>query len=153
MDENNDFLNEAGSIEDSISISVPQFRNWNPTEFYDYESEIFDYEKLEELNKSTNSARLGLFQITDKINTIERHEKAARLAYERSHRRAYMRSSQKTEAARKAHADLQCEQLEDKYVVLEQVKQELLRNSHAIRKELEVLQAIGNNLRQQLKVE
>lgn len=153
MDEDNEFLDEAKTFEESVSLTVPQFRKWDTSTFYDYEHQIADYEQLEELNKATTAARVALFKITDKINEVERLEKAAKIKYERKHRREYMKAHQKTEAGRKAYADLQCEELENNAIVYEQVKQELVRTSNSLRLELQTLQALGNNLRMQLKVE
>lgn len=145
-----EFSREASEV---ISYELPEFRNWSSKNFYDYEHEIVDYEDLEKLNQAIRSARLALFQITDKINSCERVERLAKTEYERKHRRAYLQSKQKTETAKKAMADLECEDLEDKAIVYEQLRQELTRMSNSIRLELQTLQTLGNNIRQQMKME
>lgn len=152
MSEDNEFSNMR-SADDVPSYSVPQFKNAQSDRFYDYETNIFDYEHLDDLNMAIKNARLALFEITDKINEAERKEKHCKVKYEREHRRAYLKATQKTEKDRKAYADLQCEDLEDNAIVYEQVRIDLIRISNSIRLELQTLQALGNNIRQQMKME
>lgn len=147
-DEEYTTLDNAG-----ISVTLPSLKKWKSSSFYDYENQIIDYESLDSLNDSIKSARIALFKLTDAINQYERKEVDAKTEYEREWRRAYMRSNEKTDTARKARADLLCEQFEDPLIVNGQVKTELTRLSNSIRLELQTLQALGNNLRQQLKME
>lgn len=137
----------------AVAYSMPRMKNWKVNSVYDYDSNIYDYENIENLNSAINRARNSLFQITERINDYERREKIAKTKYEREWRRAYLKSNEKTESAKKIRADLECEELEDNTIVYEQVRNELNRLSNAIRLELQTLQALGNNLRQQLKVE
>lgn len=156
MSTEDDFNINAKTTDEVIGFreaTVPRFKGVNSDQFYDYEKQIFDYEHLEDLNKAIKNARLALFEITDKINAAERKEKSCKVKYERAHRRAYMEANQKTDGARKAHADLQCEHLEDSAIVYEQVRLDLVRISNSIRLELQTLQALGNNIRQQIKME
>lgn len=138
---------------DVVSYTLPQIKKWKSSKFYDYENEIFDYEQIEQLNSAIRSARYALFEITDKINDYERAEKLAKTKYDREWRRAYLNSNERTESAKKARADLLCEELENNVIVFEQVRGELARLSNSIRLELQTLQALGNNLRQQIKME
>lgn len=143
------------SMEDAVSVGEPlPFKKWRISHFYDYVEETgVDYESLSNLNESIRKARVALFRMTDAINSYEREETAAKKKYEHQWRRAYFKSSDKTDSARKTRADLLCEEYEDKYVVAGQLKSELVRAASAVRLELQTLQAIGNNLRQQLKME
>lgn len=143
---------DSGSY-DRATIILPKLKKWSQKKYYDYENEIVDYESLENLNRSVNQARLALFKVADMTNHYERLEKEAKLKYERAYRRAYLSSSEKTETAKKARAELQCEDLENEYISHEQVKTELIRMSNTLRLELQTLQAVGNNLRQQIKME
>lgn len=155
MSEDNDF-SDAKTTDEVIGFrdaTVPRFKGYNSSHFYDYENQVFDYEHLNDLNGAIKNARLALFEITDKINDAERKEKTCKVKYERAHRRAYIAANQKTDSARKAHADLQCEDLEDNAIVYEQVRLDLVRISNSIRLELQTLQALGNNIRQQIKME
>jgi len=134
------------------SINLPKFKTWDSSRVYDYEKEILDYEELEDLNRTINQARLALFKTTDSISRYEREEREAKLNYERAHRRELLRSTAKTADERRARADLMCEDLENEWIVKSQIKDELIRLSHTLRLELQALQGLGNNLRQQLKI-
>lgn len=138
---------------ETVKISIPTFKRWNIEQFYDYKKHIFDYEKIAELTTATDNARIALFEINEKINSAERKEKMCKVKYERAHRREYLKASNSTEAKRKAYADLQTEHLEDDVIVYEQVRMELVRASNTVRLELQMLQSVGNNLRQLLKME
>ena len=143
----------AVDVSEVVHFTVPKLRQWNSSQLYAYNDISADYESIEELNSAINKARKALFEINDKINGAERQERIAKTKYEREHRRAYLGSNEKTEAARKARADLLCEELENDTIIYEQVRGELVRMSNAIRLELQTLQSLGNNIRQQLKME
>lgn len=135
-----------------ISVTLPNFYKWKVKGIYDYDKMIVDYENLEDLAKATNKARQALFIITDKLNEYERKEKLAKMEYDRHFRREYLTSSEKTESAKRARAELKCEELENTWQTYVQLNSELIRLSHSMRQELQMLQSIGNNLRQQLKI-
>lgn len=135
------------------AINLPELKTWSASQIYDYTKQISDYEDLNQLGAATNAARIALFKITEKINQYERKEKTAKLQYDRAYRRAYLSSAEKTESMKRLRAELYCEDLENDYVVAEQLKNELSRMSYSLRLELQTLQAIGNNLRQQMKME
>lgn len=134
------------------SISLPNFKDWSSKKVYDFENEIVDYESLEKLNRTINQARLALFKTTESINRYDRAEAAAKLNYERAHRREFLRSTAKTESEKRQRASLMCEDLENEWLMQQQIKEELIRLSHTLRLELQTLQALGNNIRQQMKV-
>jgi hypothetical protein len=135
------------------SIVLPNIKNWGVEKLYDYRSQIIDHESLEKLNASINAARLALFRVADELNKAERAERKAKVEYDREWRRAYLRTVGKTETIKKANADLQCEELENRYIEHEQMKNELSRLSFTLRTELQTLQTVGNNVRQQMKME
>lgn len=137
----------------SIAITLPKLKKWSQKTYYDFEEQIVDYESLEKLNNAVNQARKALFRVADMINNYERLEREAKINYDRTYRRAYLSSTEKTETAKKARAELVCEELENEYISHEQVKIELIRMSNTLRLELQTLQAVGNNLRQQMKME
>ena len=139
--------------EPSYSITHPNFTKWSLKNLYDYSAQISDYETLQDLGSAINSARVALFRLTEKINEYERREKDAKIKYERSYRRAYLESTEKTEAQKRIRAELKCEELENEYLVAEQMKSELNRTANSLRLELQTLQAVGNNLRQQMKMD
>jgi hypothetical protein len=144
---------ENNSAYDKIGITLPKFKKWSQSTYYDYSTQVVDYDSLDQLNSSITAARLALFKVAEMINNYERLEKESKLNYERSHRRAYLASTEKTDTARKARADLQCEDLENEWLMNEQVRIELTRMSNSLRIDLQTLSAVGNNIRQQLKME
>lgn len=147
-DEDNDELNGSGEY----SIEIPEFREWEVSKFYDYSDLSADFEDLNNLNRQIAAARVALFKLSESINKAERKAKAAKSIYERSYRRKYMASAEKTENAKKISAEIQVEDLENRYMYYEQIVIEFNRAHYAVRQELTALQAVGNNLRQQIKV-
>ena len=135
------------------SISLPDFEAWGTKALYDYVQQISDYETLEDLGSTINAARFALFKVNDQINKYERKEKLAKTEYDRAYRRAYITSTEKTDSLKRTKASLQCEELENAWLVASQMKDELIRLSYSLRTELQTLQAIGNNIRQQMKME
>lgn len=140
------------SAYDRASINIPKFKNWSVADVYDFEKEIVDYETLEDLNRTINQARLALFKTGNSISKYERLEKAAKLEYDRARTRELLKSTAKTEGERRARADLQCEDLENEWLMAQQIREELVRFSYTMRLELQTLQGLGNNIRQQMKV-
>lgn len=139
--------------EDFTEFSLPDLQNWDSKKLYDHSKQISDYEDLHELGMAITAARVALFKVTQQINKYERQEKAAKVKYDRAYRRAYLKSMEKTEAMKRMRAELACEEIENDYIFAEQLKSELNRVAYALRLELQTLQAIGNNLRQQMKME
>lgn len=145
----------SDSIESRLSrdnIVLPKFKAWKLKDAYDYESEINDYESIEDLNSTINQARLALFKTTETISKYEQLERLAKVEYERAHRRELLKSTAKTAEERRARADLMCEDLENELLLQSQIKDELIRFSHTLRLELQTLQTLGNNIRQQLRI-
>lgn len=134
-----------------IEIIMPPMKEWDVSDDYDYTAFVDDYTSLQELGASIAQARMALFTWTEKINNAERMERDARTQYERAFRRAYLLSTEKTETAKKERAALVCEDLENEWIMYDQLKKEFERASAAIRTELQTLQSIGNNLRQQMR--
>jgi len=95
---------------------------------------------------------MGLFRVTDTINYYDREERRLKVIYDRAWRRAYIESNGRTDKERQYRADMVCESMEDDWIVASQLKAELIKVSQTIRMELETLQSIGNNLRQQMKM-
>lgn len=136
-----------------MSIELPTFKKWSQATYYDYQTQVVDYESLDHLNTSITAARLALFKVADMVNNYERLERESKLLYDRKYRRAYLASTEKTDTLKKARAELHCEDLENEWLMNEQVRIELVRMSNSLRIDLQTLQSIGNNLRQQLKME
>lgn len=143
---------EVQLSEFNAKINLPDFYQWKINQIYEYDSQVNDYESMEELSKSISKARTALFRLNDKINEYERKERVAKLEYERKYRREYLKSTEKTETAKRTRAELKCEELENEWIKNEQLTKELNRMAFAVRTELQTLQTIANNLRQQLKM-
>lgn len=133
------------------AIEIPDFREWKISKYYDYSNLSADYEDLQELNKQIAAARMAIFRLTESINSAEKKAKKAKMAYERSYRRKYIESREKNIADKKISAEIQVEDLENKYMYFDQILIELNRAHYTVRQELRSLEAVGNNLRQQLK--
>lgn len=144
--------NDDTTIYDRTSITLPDYKAWSAKKIYDFENEITDYESLEDLNRTINQARIALFKTTESINKYDRAESEAKLAYDRAWRREFLKSTAKTETEKRNRASLMCEDLENDWLMQHQIKEELIRLSHTLRLELQTLQALGNNIRQQMKV-
>lgn len=140
-------------MDDFDDATLPNLQDWDTRQLYDHSKQIADYEDLHQLGMAITAARVALFSVTQKINVYERKEKEAKIKYDRAYRRAYLKSIEKTEAMKKMRAELACEELENDYIFAEQLKSELNRMAYSLRIELQTLQAIGNNLRQQMKME
>lgn len=136
----------------SSKIILPDLLSWNSRSLYDYVEHIVDYEDLEKLGNAINNARLSLFKVTEKINEYDRKALLAKTAYEREYRRRYLTSNAKTDTQRKIRAELMCENLENDVLTYTQTKIELSRQANLLRTELETLQTISNNIRQQIKM-
>jgi predicted RNase H-like nuclease (RuvC/YqgF family) len=137
----------------SNPITSPKLIQWSTKQIYDHTEQIADYEDLEALGHAITAARIALFTLTEKINEYERKEREAKVRYDRAFRRAYLESIEKTESQKRMRAELTCENLENEYIAADQLKSELVRMSHSLRLELQTLQTVGNNIRQQMKME
>lgn len=137
----------------SEDFTLPDLKGFNIHDVYDYSLAETDYEDLNKLNEHVAHARVALFKVTEKINIAERKARVARLEYERAFNRQYLRSTAKTASDKKIFASIQCEELENTCVYFEQIEKELSRIASTLRMELQTLQGVGNNLRQQMKME
>lgn len=144
--------NEPSEEKSDYSIEIPDFKDWSISRYYDHADLAADFHDLEDLNRQIAAARSALFKLSEVINKSERKAKAAKVTYQRNFNRKYLQSSERTETAKKIRAEIQVEDLENKYMYFEQMTTELNRAHFAIRQELTALQAVGNNLRQQFKV-
>lgn len=138
-------------LADKYEITIPDIKSINVSKIYAYE-EFVDFEDMEAVNKALFSAKSALFTVTDKINSFENKLTRAKTAYNREWRRRYLSSTGKTDTARKMEADLYCENLEDDVIVYEQIREDLKRLSNILRIELQSLQTISSNLRQQIHI-
>lgn len=143
---------EEANYDASYSVTVPSYFSPKIDRYYDYDNLVVDYEDFGQLTEATNEARKALFEITSKLNGAERKESETRTKYDRVWRRAYLSSTKKTDTAKKAEASMIAEDAEDDLLKYSQARSEYNRMSNAIRMELQTLQAVGNNFRQQMKM-
>lgn len=136
----------------SYQVNIPTFYGITASRHYDYESMIVDYADFDQLTEAINAARIALVEITDKLNSVERKEAAAKTKFERVWRRAYLASTKKTDTAKKSEASMMAEDAEDEVLKYSQAKSEYNRLSSTMRMELQTLQVISNNFRQQMKM-
>lgn len=132
-------------------IVTPKTIKFNLSDDYKYSDNIIDYSDLEELNKAINQARVALLRLTEKINKYQIYENKAKKKYERAYNRAYIQSLEKTDSMKRMHASISCEDLENEHFKWEQYRYSLQRSAQAVRSEMEMLNTLSNNLRQQLK--
>lgn len=119
---------------------------------YDYDNNIYDYESMDHVTHAINKARRALFEITNDLNTVEAQHSRAKITHDRAYRRSYLdHHAIKPDSARRMTAEMECEEHEDQVIVYEQRKNELSRLANSMRIELQALQAISNNIRQQTK--
>lgn len=131
------------------NAKVPEFKEFEGV--YDYKNFIHDYGDLEKVDQATTKARKALFILTAAMNEASRKVSLFKAKRDRTWKRAYIVSDQKTDTLKKMWADLEVEDIDDELLVQEQYLSELNRESNALRLELQALQAIGNNIRQQVR--
>lgn len=136
----------------SANIVLPNFKEWKTKRFYDYEAAVIDYSTLEELNAAINAARIAAFKLNDAINIYERKAKEATINYDRAFSREFLLSTEKTESAKRMRAALKCELIENEKLQNEQIKDELIRTARVLNQEMNILNTLANNLRQQIKI-
>ena len=146
-------MDENDEEDNDLDFSMPSFKKWDVSKFYDYKNEILHYEDFQKLEESVKAARLANFKITKALISYSTKEEEAKVKYKRAWSRAYLNSNEKTDSAKKARADLACERLENDVLVNSRVRADLAKLSDTLKMELQMLQSIGNNLRQQLKME
>lgn len=153
LEELSDFAEEEATGYEAVTLKLPSLTVWSGKQIYNYSEQIADYHSLQELGAAISQARRSLFLLTDKINEYERKARLSKMEYDRTFRKEYLGSTEKTESAKRARAELRCEELENEWVKNDQLKNELIRMSYTMKTELQALQTIANNLRQQLKME
>lgn len=132
-------------------ISLPDVKSVDFRKLYAYENAV-DFETMEEVNRAIGEAKIALFEANNKLSRYEAKLAVAETGYKRAWRREYLSSGQKTDAARKTEADVNCEELEDEVIVHKQVREDLKRLAYALRIEMQSLQTVASNIRQQLNL-
>ena len=117
-----------------------------------YNPSFVDFEDLKALGDAINKAREGLYKVTQEISVTERKLRTVEYKYSVAIRRAMASSTQKTATDRKIEAEIANEELELNVLKARVTFEQLKRVADLLRSELQTLQTISNNLRQQLKM-
>lgn len=115
------------------------------------ENMLIDYEDTNAINTTINALRVAMFQVSKWIVSAERRERIIKANYDRKLNREYLTSTEKTDARKKAYAALMCEEEENELIYIQQAKSEMVRYSRLLDKEMETINTLSNNMRQQLK--
>lgn len=142
---------EKDDIKDNYKIELPDFRNVPTLKYYNYNDNIKDYSNFESLDKAINEARKSMFHINELLNKSEREAKNADLEYERNFRREFLSSNERTDGAKRARAALVCEKFENKKIMANQYKDELVKMSFLMKTEFQALQIMANNFRAEIR--
>lgn len=155
---NQDINNMEKKVEESsansdtpLDFTVPDIKSVTFKKFYDYEL-FADFDDMISVNKAIFHAKKGLFQVNAYLAHYEAKVNKAKTIYNRQWRREYLKSNQKTDTARKVNADMQCEELEDDVIVFEQLREDFKKLSYNLKIELQTLQTISSNIRQQINI-
>ena len=132
--------------------TVPKFRNFDLAARYDPISFSGDYEDMAQVTAALSAAPAALIGLTNELNIAERRARRAESKHQRFWRRSFLNSEGKTEAVRRARADLAAERYEDDFIFHDQLKLELVRSIRTMRDEISALESIANNVRAQTRL-
>lgn len=119
--------------------------------FYSLEKDATDYEDMVNLNKAIYDARVALIEVTNKINHLEYIESVTKAEYDKKLRNEILKADAKTATERKIKAEIACEDLFDRQFLAGKSKDMYKRIADTLRIELQALQVLSNNVRQQLR--
>lgn len=128
----------------------PDFAN-HPDAHY-VPDEGFDATDLIQVNRELNRARARVFRCSDILKTCQRTLAEAQSNYDRQMRRALVTITGGTAESRKALAEIQCEEFENRVVVGKQVVEEWRRRCSDARDDLKALENISHNVRASLDI-
>ena len=132
-------------------FTIPHLKTITVTNYYDFEL-FSDFEDLVQVNKAILYAKQALFRVNSKLSIYEGKVSAAKAAFNRKWRREYLKSKVKTDTGRKINADLECEDLEDEVIINEQIRDDFKKLSYILKTELQTLQTVSSNIRQQMSI-
>jgi hypothetical protein len=114
--------------------------------------EEFDATDLMQVNRELNRARARVFRCSDILKMCQRTLAEAQSNYDRQMRRALVTVSGGTAESRKALAEIQCEEFENRVIVGKQVVEEWRRRCGDARDDLKALENISHNVRASLDI-
>jgi hypothetical protein len=106
-----------------------------------------DYSDLEALNRDLQKQRIRMNRVRREMRRAGREALEAKMAYQRSLRRALVQQTGGSAETRKASAELQCEALEAEMAMRSQVADEYSTLFRSIRDDIENAKVVSYNLR------
>jgi len=131
-------------------VPPPPLPEWASPDSQDYRDGVDDepdYGDLEAINKDLLHLRVRMNRIRREMRAAARRAVEAKLVYQRALRRALVAQSGGSAETRKAHAELQCENLEAEHVMAQQVSDEYSTLFRAARDDVENAKTVAYNLR------
>ena len=168
MSDNQDILDEddpfGEKTEPSSELTIPEraipvadgrrqtfqaaakFPAWPSSTEEDIEDTI-DYSDLEALNRDLNRLRIRTNRVRLGLKKAARESAEAKTNYSRAYRRALVKQSGGSAEARKAFAEILCEELESDMVIKNQIESEYTTLFRSIRDDVENAKTVAYNLR------
>ena len=137
-----------------MSIKLPKFPEEFNFTYVDYEDSFWDKQEFDKYNDTLIKTTLTLKRINKEITKFERLLAQAKLDYDAKYRESYVNylDSTKNETHRKILCELDAEKEYARVVYLQQIIEDLVRESYSIRTELDTLKTLGFNYRQEMKI-
>lgn len=112
--------------------------------------EEFDISDLSEINRQLMRAKSRLFRVSGHQKGAQRALIDAQLTYRRAFRRSLIMQTGGSAEARKAMAEVMCEDFENAMVVAEQVVEEWKKRAQDCRDDLKAIENLAHNVRAQM---
>jgi hypothetical protein len=123
-----------------------KFPAWPAANEEDVEDTI-DYSDLEALNRDLNRLRVRTNRVRLALKKASREAAEAKTNYSRAYRRALVKHSGGSAEARKAMAEITCEELEADMIIKNQIEAEYTTLFRSIRDDVENAKTVAYNLR------
>lgn len=133
-------------------LNIKPIPEWDKDKKFSYEDTFLDYNDIDNLNQALIKVRLDLKYINKKLADVEKQRATIEVKYKRLYRREFINAEVPTESHRRLYAEMKCEDLEIQKIYADQMIEELRRVSFGLRTELDILIAIGHNLRREMKL-
>lgn len=146
----------AVDVQDYPEVSFP---NWNETghrynDLMGYvPTDDLDISDVQSVNMEILHARRRLFRVQRALSDANRRAAEAKFEYRRKRARVLVGISGGTEKTREAIADVECEEEFGNLMVAEQLADELLNQSRAVKAELDALANLSHNIRAQMSMQ
>ena len=127
---------------------IPQWAGpWDVEQFQPAVDIDMDCSELSTINQMLNRCRARLFRSSEMLKVAQRQYAEAQVVYDRAMRRQMVSLSGRTEAARKAMAEILCEEHENAVIVARQVVEECKKRSLDARDDLKAVENLAHNAR------